>query len=90
MLFDDYSYELYNKHVLINPNVEEQLENDQIDEDDSDVEEELGFMPPGSDNQDDIDKKQVPLSNQLLEASVHESYKHSQLDIQTEDEVAAQ
>jgi hypothetical protein len=40
MLFDDYSYEMYNKHVLINPNVEEddKLEDEEIGEDESEVE----------------------------------------------------
>ena len=53
------------------------LDREEMEEEDSQYEEELGFMPPGEGNEDDLEKKHIPLTDKLLENSVHESYKHS-------------
>lgn len=45
MHFEDYNYEMYNRHVLINPNIE-----DDPVEDDEENEEQLGFQPPTEDD----------------------------------------
>lgn len=84
MHFEDYNYEMYNKHLLINPDITELEESEGEDTDGEPKEKKLGFMP---EVKGDDENQNVHLTDKVIEQSVQESYKHSQLDVQTEEEI---
>lgn len=76
MHFEDYNYEMYNRHLLINPDIDDF--DDSAEDSDNPKDQKLGFMPEAE--QDD-EAKVVHLTDKVIEQSVHESYKHSHLDV---------
>ena len=88
MHFEDYNYEMYNRYVLIDPNKEAfEAEADAEDGAGSPREKMLGFAP-AEENAETAAPKQ-PITENILELSVHESYQHGQLDVETEAEKEA-
>lgn len=88
MHFEDYNYNAFNKYILIDPN-REISEFDENEEDDLDAEKDgkLGFSAPpvGRDGMAAEDAR-PHLTDNVLDQSVHESYKHNQMDVETEAE----
>lgn len=84
MHFEDYNYEMYNRHLLINPDIDDYESSEAEDSEGVPKEKKLGFMP---EQKEDEDNQVLHLTDKVIEQSVHESYKHSQLDVQTEEEL---
>lgn len=78
MHFEDYNYEMYNRHLLINPDINDFDESEGEDSNGNPKEKKLGFMP---ETKDEEENQVVHLTDKVIEQSVHESYKHSQLDV---------
>ena len=87
MHFEDYNYELYNKYVLIDPN--KGIADEQLEEDEEQPKEKMLGFAPGEENSEGAASKKQPITENLLEQSVHDSYKHNQLDVETEAEKEA-
>jgi hypothetical protein len=86
MHFEDYNYAMYNRHLLINPDIDEYDDSASSGEDSQGEKKEkpLGFM-----QEQEVDEEKIAphLTDKVIEQSVHESYKHSQLDVQTDEEL---
>ena len=86
MHFEDYNYEMYNRHLLINPDIDayDDSESSDGDSERSRKEKPLGFM---KEHHEDEEKRVPHLTDKVIDQSINESYKHSQLDVQTEEEL---
>lgn len=97
MFFEDYNYEPYNRHILIDPNKVSDEEDEymlsdvmksQAKENESDIDKpgkQLGFSaPPGGlkkRDDDHDDKKSVKLTDAMLDNVIKEDYKHDQMTV---------
>ena len=79
MTFDDYNYDLYNKYILIDPNLHES--------DEEEIKEIGGFDPKTNVKQDD-DGKSVALTDKILETNNQDHFRFDALDTRTEEEKA--
>lgn len=102
MFFEDYNYEPYNRHILIDPNKvsddeDEYLFSDIMKSNAKDQESDpdkpgkmVGFSaPPGGlkkGDDDNEEKKSVKLTEAMLDSHIKEDYQHDGLTVQTESE----
>lgn len=102
MNFEDYNYDMYNKHILVDPNkVDKTPRAQSITEsssssssgtsssDSADAPDEMVGFAPGKEP-DLLASEKSKLSSQLLQKTVTERYQHDDMNTQTERESAAE
>ena len=75
MTFEDYNYDLYNKYILIDPNIQE-AEEEEIKE--------LGGFAPQTNVKHDDDVKSIALTDKLIEHNNPDHFTFDALDTRTE------